>query len=84
VTITYTLQSREGTTSNPLRFSHARICQWSPGAQKRDCQQRQGNEATIPSVLCFGGPHRVQKILFRNGKDLLRRCYECPQALTLF
>jgi hypothetical protein len=41
-------------------------------------------KATIPIVLCFGGPHRIQEILFRNGKYLLCRCYECPRASTLF
>jgi hypothetical protein len=41
-------------------------------------------KATISNVLCVGGPHRIQEILFINGKDLLRHCHECPQALTLF
>jgi hypothetical protein len=52
--------------------------------KKRDCQQRQTNEAAIPSVLHIGGPHRVQKILFINGEDLLCYDHEDLQALTLF
>jgi hypothetical protein len=52
--------------------------------EKKDSHQWQSNEATIPSVLHFGGPHQIQDILFRNGQDLLCRCYERLQASTLF
>jgi hypothetical protein len=41
------------------------------------------NEATIPSVLCVRGPHRIQKLLFRNKEDLLHCGHERLQASTL-
>jgi hypothetical protein len=41
-------------------------------------------KGTIPNVLCFIGPHKIQEILLGNGNDLLRHCYECLQTLTIY
>jgi hypothetical protein len=70
--------------SHPVCLSHALNCQWSSSDRERNNVKWQNSEATVHSVFHFGGPHRAQEFLFRDGENLLRGNHECAQPSALF
>jgi hypothetical protein len=77
-------KSTARSASHPVCFGNTHHSQQSPSTRKRSIKRGQKVITPSPNIFCLRGSRQLQKILLRNGEDMLCCSHECKETPTLF
>jgi hypothetical protein len=77
-------KSTARSASHPVCFSNTHHSQRSPGIGKRNIKKGQKVITSSPNIFCLRGSRWLQKILLKNGEDMLCCSHGLKEASTLF